>query len=431
MFAKALAQRLERSNIHYGWVVIATIFFSTLVMSGAVGLPGAFIIPLSKHFGWDAAQISSALAVRFLLYGLMAPFSAALIERYGVRAVVVFAQALVLVGLLSVLFVDSIWQLAIGWGLLIGIGTGMTALVLGAMMATRWFVERRGLVMGLLSAAMATGQLVFLPLVAWLIDQYGWRLALVPSAIAIALAGVAAVFLLVERPSDVGLKPYGATGLEPAPVPMAPGGAVARAFRTLGEAARVPAFWLLAGSFFICGLSTNGLIQTHFISFCVDNGMAAMAAASALAMMGLFDIVGTIGSGYLTDRYDARKLLFWYYGLRGLSLLWLPQSTFTIYGLSVFAVFYGLDWIATVPPTVKLTARAFGPEKAGLVFGWVFASHQIGAAVAAYGGGASRAWLLTYAPSFYVAGFACFLAAIMSMMVLRGGRGSQPAPAAA
>lgn len=431
MLAQALARRLDRAGVHYGWVVIATIFFSTLVMSGAVGLPGAFIVPLSKHFGWDAAQISSALAVRFILYGLMAPFSAALIDRYGVRAVVVGAQVLVVVGLLSVVFVDAIWQLAIGWGLLIGVGTGMTALVLGALLTTRWFVERRGLAMGILSAAMATGQLVFLPLVAWLIDNVGWKLALVPSALAIVAAGVAAVLLLAERPADVGLKPYGATGDEPASAPVETGAAVSRAFRALADASRVPAFWLLAGSFFVCGLSTNGLIQTHFIAFCVDNGMIALAAASTLAMMGLFDIVGTIGSGYLSDRYDSRKLLFWYYGLRGLSLLWLPSSTFTIYGLSVFAVFYGLDWIATVPPTVKLTARVFGPEKAGLAFGWIFASHQIGAAVAAYGGGISRTWLLTYSPSFYVAGAACLAAAIMSLMVMRGKRDPQPVAAAA
>jgi MFS family permease len=428
MLAATLARSLDRRGVHYAWVVIATLFFSTLVMSGAVGLPGAFIKPLSQEFGWDAAQISSALAIRFALFGLMAPFSAALIEKYGVRVVVLSAQLLVLVGFMAVLFVQNIWQLAVSWGFLVGVGTGLTALVLGAIMTTRWFVERRGLVLGVLAAAMATGQLIFLPFVTWLIDVYGWRIATAPAGIAIMIAMALSFLLLAEKPADVGLKAYGATGAEPVAAPAPAGNAFARAFVILAEAARAPAFWLLAFSFFVCGLSTNGLIQTHFISFCVDNGMLAVAAASTLAMMGLFDIAGTIGSGWLSDRYDVRKLLFWYYGLRGLSLLWLPSSTFTIYGLSIFAVFYGLDWIATVPPTVKLTGRAFGPEKAGLVFGWVFASHQLGAAVAAVLGGVSKTWLLTYSPSFYLAGAACLLAAGASLLVDRKPR--QVAPVA-
>ena len=430
MLAKSLSAFLARRGIHYGWVVIATMFFSSLVMAGAVGLPGAFIIPLSKEFGWDSAQISSALAVRFFLFGLMGPFSAALIERYGVRRIVFAAQSLVLVGLIASLTMTSVWQLVIYWGILIGIGTGLTALVLGAIVSTRWFTERRGLVVGMLTAAVATGQLVFLPLATWLLEQYSWRVALAPSLAAIALAGLAIYLLIVDRPSDVGLAPYGETGgPQPAPAAPAVGNPVSRAFATLAEASRVPSFWILAASFFICGLSTNGLIQTHFIPMCVDYGMTAVAGAAALAMMGIFDFFGTIGSGYLSDRIDSRKLLFWYYGLRGLSLLWLPSSTFTIYGLSIFAVFYGLDWIATVPPTVKLTGQTFGREKAGLVFGWIFASHQAGAAAAAFGGGLSKTWLLTYAPAFYVAGAACLLAAVLSLLVNR--KGSAPAPATA
>ncbi len=430
MLARSLSAMLARRGVHYGWVVIATMFFSSLVMAGAVGLPGAFIIPLSKEFGWDSAQISSALAVRFFLFGLMGPFSAALIERYGVRRIVFAAQSLVLVGLVASLTMTSVWQLVVYWGILIGIGTGLTALVLGAIVSTRWFTERRGLVVGMLTAAVATGQLVFLPLATWLLEHYSWRIALAPSLAAIGLAALAIYLLIVDRPSDVGLAPYGETGApQAAPVAAAVGNPVSRAFATLAEASRVPSFWILAASFFICGLSTNGLIQTHFIPMCVDYGMTAVAGASALAMMGIFDFFGTIGSGYLSDRVDSRKLLFWYYGLRGLSLLWLPSSTFTIYGLSIFAVFYGLDWIATVPPTVKLTGQTFGREKAGLVFGWIFASHQVGAAAAAFGGGLSKTWLLTYAPAFYVAGAACLLAAVLSLLVNR--RGAAPAPATA
>ena len=427
MLAQYLSAALARRGIHYGWVVMATMFFSALVMAGAVGLPGAFILPLSKEFGWDTAQISSALAIRFFLFGAMGPFSASLIERYGVRRIVFTAQSLVLVGLVASLTMTTAWQLFIYWGLLIGVGTGLTALVLSAIVSTRWFTERRGLVVGMLTAATATGQLIFLPLATWLVVHYSWRVALAPSLIAIGVAALAIYLFIVDRPSDVGLAPYGEKGPpQPAPVAQPTGNAVARAFGTLRDASRVPAFWILAASFFICGLSTNGLIQTHFIPMCVDYGMTAVAGASALAMMGIFDFFGTIGSGYLSDRIDSRKLLFWYYGLRGLSLLWLPSSTFTIYGLSIFAVFYGLDWIATVPPTVKLTGSTFGRDKAGLVFGWIFASHQLGAAVAAFGGGLSRTWLLTYAPAFYIAGGACLLAAVLSLLV---GRKSAPTPA--
>ncbi|MFV0279751.1 MAG: MFS transporter, partial [Rhodoblastus sp.] len=408
MLASVLASALSRRRVHYGWIIVATTFFSSLVMAGAVGLPGAFIIPLSKEFGWDTAEISSAMAVRFALFGLMGPFSAALIEKYGARRIMFFAQALVFSGLAGSLFMTSLWQLFLFWGLLIGLGTGLTALVLVAIMSTRWFAEKRGLVVGVLTAAVATGQLVFLPFASMLIESYGWRLALVPSLVAIALAAFGVLLFLAERPADVGLRAYGEKADAPAAAPAPPvGNPVASAFGALGEAARNPAFWLLAGSFFICGLSTNGLVQTHFIPLCVDYGLQAVAAASVLAMMGVFDFVGTVASGYLSDRIDARKLLFWYYALRGLSLLWLPFSTFSIYGLSIFAIFYGLDWIATVPPTVKLTGSVFGRAKAGLVFGWIFAAHQIGAAVAAFGGGLSKTYLLTYAPAFWVAGAAC------------------------
>ena len=430
MLARHLSAFLARRNVHYGWVVIAATFFSGLVMAGAVGLPGAFILPLSKEFGWDNAQISSALAIRFLLFGFMGPFSAALIERYGVRRIVFMAQVLVFFGLAGALTMTAFWQLFVYWGLMIGVGSGLTALVLSAIVSTRWFTARRGLVVGMLTAATATGQLVFLPLATWLVDKYGWRVALGPSMAAIGLAAVAVFLLVVDRPVDVGIAPYGETDVQPAPAAAPAGNAVARAFGGLRDAMGVPAFWLLAGSFFICGLSTNGLVQTHFIPMCVDFGMAAVAAASVLAVMGMFDFVGTIGSGYLSDRIDSRKLLFWYYGLRGVSLLWLPTSTFTVYGLSIFAVFYGLDWIATVPPTVKLTGYVFGREKAGLVFGWIFASHQVGSAIAALGGGLSRTWLLTYAPAFYIAGASCLIAAAMSLMIGRGGA-AKPVPVVA
>ena len=433
MLANALARRLSRHGIHYGWVIIAVTFLTALTTAGAVGVPGALILPLTKEFGWDTAEISSALAIRLVLFGLMAPFAAALIERYGVRRVVIIAIAMIVVGLLLALVMTQAWHLVVLWGIIVGIGTGMTAMVLSAIISTRWFTERRGLVLGMLTASSATGQLVFLPLAAWLVERFGWRYALAPSVIGLLIAGSLVILFMRDRPSDVGLAPYG----EPAP---APGAAIAapptnaasapafgRAFSVLGEISTSGTFWILAATFFICGLSTNGLVQTHFISLCVDFGMPAIAAASTLAMMGVFDFFGTIASGWLSDRYDNRALLFWYYGLRGLSLLYLPFSAFSFYGLSLFGAFYGLDWIATVPLTVRLSARAFGKEKAGVAFGWIFAAHQLGAATAAFGAGLSRSLLLSYLPAFFAAGAMCLVASGIVWLIRKNPAGQAAA----
>jgi sugar phosphate permease len=421
MFAPQLSAWLQRRGIHYGWIVAAVTFLTMLMMSAALGLPGAMMQPLGKEFGWSTEQVSSALALRFALFGLMGPFAAVLMERYGLRAVMCTGLALVGFGMAMVTMASQLWQLFIVWSLMLGIGTGMTALVLGAVVANRWFVARRGLVVGALAASSATGQLAFLPIAAWMIEHWGWRSAVVPVFVGAIVIGLLALAFVRNRPADLGLLPFGQTAKEAAALSSGPASAMnwRTPFVVLREAASNRTFWILAGTFFICGLSTNGLVQTHFISLCGDYGMSAVPAASVLAMMGAFDFVGTILSGWLSDRYDNRKLLFWYYGLRGLSLFWLPHSDFTIYGLSLFAMFYGLDWIATVPPTVKLAGAAFGPQKAGLVFGWVFAAHQLGAATAAYGAGFARTLLLTYTPALYVAGAACLLAAVLVLVIRR------------
>ncbi|UXC34564.1 MFS transporter [Cupriavidus gilardii] len=429
MFAELLARRLERRGIHYAWIVAALGFLVMLTTAAALGLPGALLVPLSNEHGWNTDRISTVLAIRFALFGLMAPFAAMLIDRYGVRRIVFTALALIAGGMGFGMVATTLWQLFIAWGLMLGAGSGMTALVLGAVIANRWFSQRRGLVIGILTASAATGQLAFLPLAAWLIEHVSWRTAVLPVLLACALLALLVAALMRNRPSDVGLLPFGeAPGTSVAAAPAAPM-RWSGPFLVLREAIRNRTFWVLAGTFFICGLSTNGLIQTHFIALCGDFGMGPVPAASALAMMGAFDFVGTILSGWLSDRYDNRKLLFWYYALRGLSLFWLPHSTFTLVGLSVFAMFYGLDWIATVPPTVKLAGSAFGKERAAMVFGWVFAAHQVGAAVAAYGAGMTRTLLLTYTPALYAAGAMCLVAAAMSMLA----RGPRPAvvPAAA
>ncbi len=431
MIATPFSNWLQRRGIHYGWIVAAITFLTMLTMSAALGLPGAMMQPLSKEFGWSTEQVSSALALRFALFGLMGPFAAVLMERYGLRAVMCAGLALVGTGMALVTVASQLWQLFITWSLMLGVGTGMTALVLGAVVANRWFVGRRGLVIGLLTASSATGQLAFLPLAAWMIEHWGWRSAVIPVFFGAALIALLCLLFVRNRPSDLGLLPYGQTAAAAAAMPVA--APVAMNWRTpfviLREASASRTFWILAGTFFICGLSTNGLVQTHFISLCGDNGMGAVPAASVLAMMGAFDFIGTILSGWLSDRYDNRKLLFWYYGLRGLSLFWLPHSEFTFYGLGLFAMFYGLDWIATVPPTVKLAGAAFGPQKAGLIFGWVFAAHQLGAATAAYGAGLTRTLLLTYSPALYAAGAACLVAAAIVMMIRKPGTPVAKAPA--
>ena len=420
MLSTALAAALARRKIHYGWVVVAVTFLTMLVTAGAMGAPGVLIVPLEREFGWDNAQISTALALRLLLFGVFGPFAAAFMNRYGLRRVMICASALVVTGFVASLAMTHVWQLVLLWGVVIGVGTGLTAIVLAATVAARWFTQRRGLVVGLLSASSATGQLVFLPLIADLTERFGWRVALVSVCGMLAAAALAALALMRDRPSDLNLPPYGESAILPTP-PIGAGlvSLLVAPLEVLRDAARVPLFWVLFGTFFICGLSTNGLIQTHFITLCGDYGLTAVTAASVLAMMGVFDFIGTIGSGWLSDRFDNRWLLFWYYGLRGLSLLYLPLTSFTFYGLSLFAVFYGLDWIATVPPTVRLTAQRFGAERANLVFGWIFAGHQLGAGVAAFGAGLSRTVYLTYLPAFFVAGALCILAALIVLAIAR------------
>jgi MFS family permease len=412
-----LAARLARRGIHYGWVVAAVTFLTMLVTAGAVGAPGVLIGPLKTEFGWDTADISAAFAVRLVLFGLMGPFAAAFMNRFGVRRVAAVALTLIGAGILGSFAMTKLWHLFLLWGVVVGLGTGLTAMVLGATVATRWFSKRRGLVLGLLTASTATGQLVFLPLLATLTERLGWRYALSFILLVLLVAAVAVLALMRDRPADVGQPPYGANQPTPAAVQPATFRAMmASPILALRDASGSATFWVLFGTFFVCGASTNGLVQTHFIALCGDFGIVPVMAAGMLAMIGLFDFVGTVGSGWLSDRYDSRWLLFWYYGLRGLSLLYLPFSSFSFYELSIFAVFYGLDWVATVPPTVKLVADRFG-DRANLVFGWVFAGHQLGAAFAAYGAGFTRSFYETYLPAFFAAGFLCLIAALSIVLV--------------
>ena len=419
-----------RPRLHYAWIVAAIVFVTLLVGAGTRSAPSILIVPLEKEFGWSRATISFAIALNIFLYGMLGPFAAAIMDRFGIRHTVMGALALIAAGVALTIPMTQTWQLILLWGFVVGGGTGFVALVMASMIATRWFTKQRGLVMGVLTASTATGQLVFLPLFAKLAESEGWR------SVSLTLACIAAAMILPvwlflrDRPSEMGLQPYGAEPGDPIPANHT-GNPLKRALAALGTGFRSRDFWLLAGSFFICGASTNGLIGTHLIPACLDHGIPEVAAAGLLAVMGIFDFFGTTGSGWLSDRYDPRKLLFWYYGLRGLSLLYLPYSfDFTFYGLSLFAVFYGLDWIATVPPTVKLATKSFGEENVGVFFGWIGAAHQLGAASAAWIAGLIRVDLGDYFLAFTLAGSLCLFASVMVLFIGRGKR-TEPVPLAA
>ena len=429
MTSDVLAQGLARRGIHYGWIVAAIGFMTMLATSAAMGIPGVLLLPLKTEFGWDYGVISGALAVRLALYGMVGPFAAALMNRYGLRFVVSIALTLIVVSLFAATQIRALWQLWVIWGLMLGLSTGVTANVLGATIASRWFVKRRGLVIGCLSASNATGQLLFLPVAAWITEHLGWRMAILPAAVWCMVCLVLVVLFMRDFPAHLSLPAYGEDEVVQPADPRAAGNAVRASFAAFADASTNRNFWILAGSFFVCGLSTNGLVQNHFIPLCHDFGIETVAASGILAMIGACDFIGTIGSGWLSDRYDSRWLLFWYYGLRGFSLLMLPFTDFSFYGLSIFAIFYGLDWIATVPPTVKIATQTFGRERGPVIFGWVFMAHQFGAAVAAVGAGITRDVLASYLPAFAFAGVACVVAAL-AVLAMRA-RAAQPAAAAA
>ena len=421
----------SRMKLHYAWVVAAVTFLTLLAAAGVRATPGVLIVPLENAFGWSRATISFAVGLNIFLYGLIGPFAAAVMDRFGLRRTMLAALALIATGVALTPLMTQPWQLVLLWGVVVGTGSGTTALVLGATVAARWFAARRGLVMGVLTASTATGQLVFLPFLASLAVNHGWRLvSLVVAAVAAGMIPIVAL-LMRDRPADIGLAPYGA---EPGIMPAAAarGNPAATALHVLRDGMRSRDFWLLAGSFFICGASTNGLIGTHLIPACIDHGISEVTGASLLAAMGIFDFIGTTLSGWLSDRWSNRGLLAWYYGLRGLSLVYLPFAFgMSFYGLPVFAVFYGLDWIATVPPTVRLTAQIFGTARGPIMFGWIAAAHQLGAAMAAFGAGVLRTALGSYLEAFMLAGLMCLGAALLVLLIGRSGRDALRSPAPA
>ena len=405
-------------RIHPAWWAAAATFLALLGAAAFRATPSVMIEPLRAEFGWSIGTISAALSVNLALFGITAPFAAALMERFGVRRVVSIALLMVATGSGLTVFMTASWQLVMLWGVIVGLGTGSMAMALVATVVGRWFVARRGLVSGILTAASATGQLIFLPTIARIVLADGWRAAsLTISVCALAVIPVVLLFLR-ERPADVGELPYGGTPADVVP-PMRTG-AARLAVGTLARAARVRTFWLLAGGFFVCGATTTGLVQQHFMPAAHDHGMPVTTAATLLALVGVFDLVGTIGSGWLTDRFDPRILLGAYYGLRGVSLALLVPLFGADLNASVlaFVIFYGLDWVATVPPTLALTREAFGAASP-IVFGWIFASHQLGAACAALVAGITRDALGSYDAAWYGGAVLCVLGAALSLSIRR------------
>src|SRR5690242_10286314 len=415
------------AKLHYAWVIAGATFVVLLLTAGIRAAPGVLIVPLENEFHWSRSTISFAIGVNLLLYGLVGPFAAALIDRFGVRRTVVAALVVTAAAVALTPATREAWQLILLWGVVVGASCGVIGNFLAAFIATRWFRVHQGLVIGVLTAANAAGQLIFLPTMASLATHGGWRM------MSLVLAGSVLIFvplialLMRNRPEDLGLAAYGEIG-GPRAAPAAEGKPLTAAFHAFGDSARSRDFWLIAGSYFVCGASTNGLIGTHLIPACVDHGLAEVTGAGLLAATGIFSFIGGTLSGWLSDRWDNRLLLAWYYGLRGLSLLYLPFAfDMSVYGLSLFSIFYGLDWIAGVPPTVRLLTRVVGRERIGIMVAWITVIHQVGGAAAAYLGGVLRISFGTYLEAFLLAGLLCFAATAMALSIGAGGRRAEPA----
>ena len=414
--------RVCRGRVHYAWIVLAVMFSATLAGVGVRAAPGVMIIPLERAFGWNVATISGAVSLNIILMGATGPFLTGLIDVVGLKRTIIGCMIVLVAGTGLSNFMTSPWQLFLTWGLMVGIGSGASAVGMAAAVANRWFARRNGLAMGLLTAANAAGQLIFLPVLAMLAERYGWRGVSVTVTLVIAAAVPVVALLLPESPADVGLGPFG-TETAPAHLPRHLGNPFAAAVGALSRASHSMDFWLLTASFAVCGLSTNGLINTHLIAYCADRGISQIAGANILAALGVFSLIGATASGWMCDRFNSRILLFWYYGLRGLSLIVIPFTQFDLVSLSIFSVFYGLDWVATGPATFALANEVFGRRDTPVIIAWIFAGHQVGGAFAAFGAGAVRSVTGDYLLAFLTSGLACLLASLLVLRVTR----SEPA----
>ncbi len=421
---KALTGTLAARNIHFGWAMVALAFFNALFFTASVGIPAVLIVPMSQDLGWSIGELAGPTGLRIALFGLSAPFAGGLMLRYGPRRMVMLSGLVLLVGLAVSITTTQKWQLWLGMGFLLGVGPGLTAMQVASVVASRWFTARQGLVLGIMTGATATGTLIFMPLAAEVSDMFGWRVAMAMPTIGCLFSLALFYLFAVDRPEDIGLPRFGETKVDKAP-PAYTENFIALSLRALKIGVRSWVFWILSLTFVICGISSYGLTQAHVVPFCGDLGIPFAAAAWLLAVIGVCDMIGTMGSGWLADRYDNRWLLSAYYALRGVSLVWLVSANPSYAALTIFAVIYGLDFIATVPPTVRLTVASFGREMGPAIFGWIFAAHHFAAGLMAVGTGISRDALGTYVPAFLLAGLACFVAAVL----LFGLKRPEPRPA--
>jgi len=417
--------RLTSGRVHYAWIVLVVMFTATLAGVGVRAAPGVMIVPLERAFGWDVSTISAAISINIILMGVTGPFVTGFMEVVGLKRTILLCLTLLTAGTGLSIFMTEPWQLFLTWGLMVGVGSGAGAVGITAAVANRWFVERTGLAMGLLFSAAAAGQLVFLPVLALLAERFGWQAAAFAVTVAIAAVVPVVALLLPESPAQIGIGPYGSAAVQRAS-PLA-GNPFSIALSALLRAAHSPDFWLLTLSFGVCGFSTNGLINTHLIAYCSDRGISEVNGAWVLVAVGVFSLIGSAGSGWLCDRYNPRVLLFWYYSLRGLSLIAVPFTRFDAVSLSLFSIFYGLDWVATGPATFALTNEVFGRKDTPVVIAWIFAGHQVGGALAAFGAGAVRSATGDYFLAFVTSGLACLLASLLVLRITR----SEPAVALA
>jgi MFS family permease len=403
--------------MHYAWIVLAVMFLAATAGVGVRAAPGIMIVPLQRAFGWDVSTISAAVSINIILLGATGPFLTGLTEVIGLKRTILWSMVMLMAGSGLSVFMSSPWHLFVTWGLMVGIGSGGGAIGIAAVVANRWFVERNGLAMGLLFSAAAAGQLVFLPVLALVAERFSWQGVAIAATLGVAIILPLVAILLPESPGQIGLKPYGSnTAVAP---PSRQGDPFSVAIKALGRASRSMDFWLLTLSFAICGLSTNGLINTHLIAYCGDRGITEVSSATMLAVIGGFSLIGSAASGWLCDRVNPRVLLFWYYGLRGLSLALVPLTEFDVVSLSIFSVFYGLDWVATGPATVALTNDVFGRRDAPVIIAWIFAGHQVGGGLAAFGAGVVRSVTGDYLLAFLISGLACLLASLLVLRIAR------------
>jgi sugar phosphate permease len=412
-------------RLHYAWIIVAVTFLVVVVTAGVRATPSVLIVPLEHEFHWSRATISFAVGINLLLYGAVGPFAAAVMDRFGARRTMILALAATTAGVALTPAMSEPWQLVALWGVVVGLSTGFVGAYLAAFIAARWFRAREGFVVGILTAANAAGQLVFLPTMAELVTGAGWRVgALVLAATVFAFLPLVAL-LMRDRPEDLGLARYGEISRSRSAAAPS-GNPVSVAFRALATGARSRDFWLIAGSYSVCGATTNGLIGTHLIPACSDHGLSEVAGAGLLAATGVFALVGAMISGWLSDRCDNRILLCCYYGFRGLSLIYLPFAfNMSFYGLTLFSMVYGLDWIAGAPPTVRLLSGVVGSERIGIMVAWITVIHQIGSASAAYLAGVLRIVFGTYFEAFIASGMLLVVVAVM-VLFIGAGRGREP-----